>query len=308
MLDQSDHQPWAFPSSRPNLSKSNMKKPIDIPIVSVGPGSQSLEDDELQYMNMPKEMFTHTSIPLPEPEEITVRVRVRDLLEDLYATVRVYRVGQEAFSHDLTSLPTDDLAYVNQLLGEGEVSVTLEQEGSSLLAQESVLTGIWRVRRLDSRQKVLEDRLEVADIPHSVRTGSFVVDKGIVLDEHPPVDGIQNSPALLVEIASKTEEWQPGMEPHVINLTLLPLTREDLIHLGTQLGVGPSTILSRGYGNCRIGSTRKNNVWWVKYFNSQDALILNTIEIVDIPAVALAAQEDIDDSAERLLEILSIYQ
>jgi rubredoxin len=60
-------------------------------------------------------------------------------------------------------------------------------------------------------------------------------------------------------------------------------------------------ILSRGYVNCRITSTATRNVWWVQYFNSQETLILNTIEISGVPEVACAAQEDIDDSAQRLL-------
>jgi hydrogenase-1 operon protein HyaF len=66
-------------------------------------------------------------------------------------------------------------------------------------------------------------------------------------------------------------------------------------------------MLSRGYGNCRITSTLTRNVWWVQYFNSQDTLILNTIEISHVPDVACAAQEDIDDSAQRLHEILEVY-
>jgi len=67
-------------------------------------------------------------------------------------------------------------------------------------------------------------------------------------------------------------------------------------------------ILSRGYGNCRITSTATRHVWWVQYFNSQEILILNTLEISEVPAVACAAQEDIDDSAQRLLEILEVFR
>ena len=67
-------------------------------------------------------------------------------------------------------------------------------------------------------------------------------------------------------------------------------------------------ILSRGYGNCRISSTATRNVWWVQFFNSQETLILNTIEICEVPEVACAAQEDIDESAERLDEILAVYR
>ncbi len=63
-------------------------------------------------------------------------------------------------------------------------------------------------------------------------------------------------------------------------------------------------IISRGFGNCHITSTGVRDVWRVQYFNSMNTLILNTIEIVDVPEVALAAAEDLDDSRERLAELI----
>ncbi|MGL1701369.1 hydrogenase expression/formation C-terminal domain-containing protein, partial [Vibrio parahaemolyticus] len=45
------------------------------------------------------------------------------------------------------------------------------------------------------------------------------------------------------------------------------------------LGRGSLIVLSRGYGNCRVTNTGTRNVWWARFYNSQDALILNTIEI-----------------------------
>lgn len=286
-----------------------MPKPIDIPIVALGPGSQPVEDDTLEYMAMPKEMFTHDAVSLPEPEELRDRHRVRDLLEDMLATARAYAPGEEdAITHDLARLDANDVASINQILGVGEVSVTIDLPGGAILAQESVLTGVWRVQQVDTAQKVLDDHIEIADVPHAVRASSFPAMPGQIAPAAQPIAGVQNAPALLSEIADKVAGYTPGNPAHVINLTLLPLTREDLIHLGTELGVGPATILSRGYGNCRIGATSVPNVWWVKYFNSQDALILNTIEIVDVPEVALAAPEDFADTADRLREILALFQ
>ena len=46
----------------------------------------------------------------------------------------------------------------------------------------------------------------------------------------------------------------------------------------------------------------------MRYYNSQDTLILDSIEVSTIPEVALAAPEDIADSAERLAEILETYR
>lgn len=285
-----------------------MRKPIDIPIIAVGPGSQPVEEDTLEYMAMPKEMFTHDVISLPEPDALRDRPRVRDLFDDLLATIRSYAVGDDGIIHDVSHFDAADLDCLNQILGVGEVSVTLDLPGGKLMAQESVLTGIWRVRQVSTAQIVLDDRLEVGDVPHAVRSNSFGAAPGTTLQPGAPIPGVQNAPALLVEIAEKMSTWTQGDPAHVINLTLLPLTREDLIYLGSELGVGPATILSRGYGNCRIGATSLPNVWWVKYFNSQDALILNTIEIVDVPSVALAAQEDLADTADRLREIRALFQ
>lgn len=285
-----------------------MPKPIDIPVVAIGPGSQPVEDDSLEYMAMPTEMFTHGSILLPEPEDLGLRHRVRDLLEDMLATVRCFVPGRDsAVTHDLAHLDEDDLDCVNQMLGEGEVSVNIELPDGSIRAQESVLTGIWRVRRLDSAQRLLHDHIEVADVPQGVReplVAATPADTPLVM---PSLPGVQNAPALLSEITDKLSAYRAGQAAHVINLTLLPLTAEDLACLGAALGVGATTILSRGYGNCRIGATRLPNVWWIKFYNSQDALILNTIEIVDVPEVAMAAPEDLADTAARLREIVALF-
>ena len=89
----------------------------------------------------------------------------------------------------------------------------------------------------------------------------------------------------------------------MINLTLFPLTPDDHPVLEQALPVGPVAIMSRGFGNCRITSTLARDVWRVQYFNSMNTLILNTIEVVDVPEVALAAAEDLADSRDRLAEL-----
>jgi hydrogenase-1 operon protein HyaF len=66
-------------------------------------------------------------------------------------------------------------------------------------------------------------------------------------------------------------------------------------------------ILSRGYGDCRITSTAVPHIWWVRYHNSMGTLILNTLEVTDVPQVACAAPEDLKDSASRLGELLEPY-
>ena len=119
---------------------------------------------------------------------------------------------------------------------------------------------------------------------------------------------IMNAPPILTEISDRLEQRQPGEKAHVINLTLLPLSPDDVDFLDQVLGKGPLSMLSRGYGDCTITSTAVPDVWWVRYFNSTGKLILNTLEIVDIPLVACAAPEDIQASAERLKDLLEPYR
>jgi hydrogenase-1 operon protein HyaF len=49
------------------------------------------------------------------------------------------------------------------------------------------------------------------------------------------------------------------------------------------------------------------HVWVVQYVNGMGTTIMDTIEIGRIPDAALAAREDLEDSAERLGEILETY-
>ena len=82
----------------------------------------------------------------------------------------------------------------------------------------------------------------------------------------------------------------------------------DIAWLDHVLGTGRVLILSRGYGNCRITNTCVPNTWRVVYYNSQDTVILNTVEVTAIPEVACAAPEDLADSLERLREVLEWVQ
>ena len=113
-----------------------------------------------------------------------------------------------------------------------------------------------------------------------------------------------NSPALLHEIGERLALMKPADGAHVVNLTLFPLTPEDHRALEQAMPVGPVAIISSGFGNCRITSTLTRDVWRVQYFNSMNTLILNTIEIVGIPSVAIAAPEDLADSRTRLDELV----
>ena len=289
-----------------------MKKidvPIEIPVV-VGPGSQPADSDgaEMDFMNLPSGMTTFESPIVPEPEEIIGMETAVAFAEKICRDMAGYRIGDDNLVYELSDLDARNRQFMNQLLGDGEVSV---QCGGDLNAQiqESVLAGLWRVHYLEENQQSVRDTMEIGVIPGLVGAMTFAgAARNVDVDALEIPETVYNAPPLLAEIHEKLPQYQPAGESHVINLSLLPHTEEDIAFLSSALGIGPNVILSRGYGNCRISSTATQNVWWVQYFNSQDTLILNTLEISTVPEVACASQEDIDDSAARLDEILSIYR
>jgi hydrogenase-1 operon protein HyaF len=281
-------------------------KPFPIPVVAIGPGSQ-VEEETLNYMAMPSGMSTFRAPLLPEPEEINARHGAHVALRAVLAALDETRSDGRVRRIDLNALDDADRVLINQVMGEGEVSARISagMDGRETRIQESVFAGIWRV--VDwLGEVVINDALEIGRIPNSLRTAAAAD----VLSQHaPPLPeplppGVMNSPMLLTEIEDAWLRWHAGDEPHIVNLTLLPMEVPDISFMDYQLGTGRVLILSRGYGNCRITNTQRPNCWRVVYYNSQDAVILNTVEVTDLPEVACAATVDLDDSHERLQEVL----
>lgn len=275
----------------------------------VGRGSQPPEQDGagLDYMVLPDQMATYSAPQLPEAEAAQGLGPGMAVLAQLLSGLRHYD-GTLTTPYILSSLDEANRNLVDQVLGEGDVSIVVDRSPKTVI-QESVLAGVWRVQCVDEFDAVLSDHIEVADIPWLIREQSFVQAQAAVqFDETALPPGVMNAPALLTEINDHIPRIEQHGVSHAINLSLLPQTEQDLAFLRERLGDGRVTILSRGYGNCRITSTNTRHVWWVQYFNSQDTLILNTLEVTAVPEVACACAEDIADSAQRLDEILEVYR
>lgn len=276
----------------------------------IGPGSQPADADgaEMTFMDMPSGMTTYESPVIPEVEEAEGLEAAIAMTEDMLTALKAYLVGNKACVIELDHLDEKNKIFYNHLLGNGEVSVQCSGNINAKI-QESVLAGVWRVQYIDDQQNIIRDTMEVADIPGIVSELTFLsAAETLDVSQLKIPEDVYNAAPLLAEISDKLPEFSANSKVHIINLSLLPHTEEDIKYLSDSLGIGPVVILSRGYGNCRISSTGTKNVWWVQYYNSQDTLILNTLEISRVPDVACASQEDIDDSAIRLDEILEIYR
>lgn len=276
-------------------------KSIHIPVRPFGPGSQ-VEEDALQYLDIPRDVSTFEMPSVPQTDDTASLVIARDTLARLLALMNEWQPGAAHPLLDMRGVPAAAQTIANQMLGDGEVSIQVN--GSrTLKVQESVFTGLWRVVELDGAGQLLADWLEAAPLPAAVLAAA----RDGTRDSLMPVEipgGAMNSPALLQELQSQLRSRKPGDPPHVLNLTLFPMTPDDHQVLERALPVGGVAIISRGFGNCRITSTCARNVWRVQYFNSMNTLILNTIEVVDVPEVAVAAMEDLDDTRERLAELI----
>ncbi|MCA1975131.1 MAG: hydrogenase expression/formation protein [Caenispirillum sp.] len=271
-----------------------------LPVRVVGPGSQP-GDKALNYLCVAADMATFRPPPLPEAADPCALATVRRVLAELIHAMRTQPFGAPVL--DLGGLDAAALDLLNRTLGEGEVSV-LVRAPRRLEIQETAFAGVWRVRERNAAGGIAAERIEAGAMPAAVAAAMSAM-AGPLL-RPPAPEGLMNAPALLAEIADRAARQSEGSAPHVINLTLLPMSPQDLAWLATALGEGPVTLLSRGYGNCRITGTRLAQVWRVQYFNSMDQLILDTIEITTVPAAALAAPEDHADSIERLEEWLEM--
>ncbi|MCK9201508.1 MAG: hydrogenase expression/formation protein [Gallionella sp.] len=286
-----------------------MVKEFPIPVVA-GPGSQP-EEDSLQYLPMPDAMTTF-ALPIADVEaDPAVLAAACAVVEQLRDRMCAAPLGSSPVLVpvpviELLDRDADVVRLLNQTMGEGEVSIAVRGSAQYRI-QETVFASVWRVREYAADGRLVSDALMACAIPPIVR--QLALDGAILECAIPEKSGgLMNSPAVLVEIAHKAATRKAGDAAHVVNLTLLPMSPADMDCLVQTLGIGTVTILSRGYGNCRIGSTRLSNVWWVQYFNSMDTLILNTLEVADVPEVALASGEDHEDSIERLGEWLQVMR
>ncbi|MGX4769213.1 hydrogenase expression/formation C-terminal domain-containing protein [Bradyrhizobium guangdongense] len=226
------------------------------------------------------------------------------LLSDLAKAIAGQKAEAPTRLFRLANLNDLESRLVADVLGEGEVGgVVALPDGSLAQIQESVLAGIWRVRlETDANHEYLE----IGAIPEIVkRAAADLTSADFEIGQVP--EGAMNVLPVLAEIRERALAWQPGTRSQIINFTLLPMSPVDMSFLQDTIRNGPIQLVSRGYGTCRVLSTGIRNVWSVQFFNAMDTIILDTLEVGGVPTVALAADEDFEDSAERLREIIEAY-
>lgn len=272
----------------------------DTAIAEKAPWASPPDDPECAYLAMPQGMATFSRPSLYTWQDGQAQPG-RALLA---AIAERLRQSEPSARWELDGLDEESLRFVAEALGHGEVVVRIDAPGVHVDVQESVFAGLWQVREQRMGHES-EAYLETGPLPHCVAhwADELARRQAIEMPATFPA-GIMNAPALLAEIFAKSQDYLAGRES-MLNLSLLPLSSQDSAMLAETLGLAGLAMVSKGYGDCRVQLTRLPHVWWVQYFNSSGQLILSTLEVTNLPAVAQAAAEDMADSAVRLKEALA---
>jgi hydrogenase-1 operon protein HyaF len=255
------------------------------------------DDPDCRYVPMPEAMQTFAA---PSIYDIAADAGGCRVLAQLKDGIAGCLSGAGNKQIDLLQYNPATVKFTRELLGTGEISILADLPGRRVMVDEAVFTGVWHVQVTGGGQ-VQQDYLETGAIPGVALEMARSLGRGALLPQTFP-SGLMNAPALLHELFAKSRDFAPN-RAEIINLSLLPLSPEDNAFLVETMGLAGLSILSRGYGDCRISLTRLPHVWWVQYFNSSEQLILNTLEVTGLPQVALAAREDLEDTLERLQAI-----
>jgi hydrogenase-1 operon protein HyaF len=212
------------------------------PPVGFGPGSQSDAGEEgLAYLPLPSGMRTYEAhIPI-----ITDPARAeagRTVLERVYEALADWKEDAEI------RIPVEHrdapvLALIDEALGEGEVAVLVERNGSRMEIQEAALAGVWRVRAFDAGVAAPREAVLVSAFPRVALNRAFPAPSAAAMPVAFPV-GLMNGLPILTELLDRSAVWKRGDPVHAVNFSLLPHTPEDLAFIEERLGLGATTILS----------------------------------------------------------------
>ncbi len=106
--------------------------------------------------------------------------------------------------------------------------------------------------------------------------------------------------ALMREIAAALSRYAQDGQPHVIDLSAMPLSEDDTQRLDEQLGTGEVAIEIRSLLYTRVEETRYAGVWRVRHEDPDGSMRGEQIEITDIPEIVRASAADIGRSVQRL--------
>lgn len=120
------------------------------------------------------------------------------------------------------------------------------------------------------------------------------------------VDGLSgNADAVLHEIVALLETYTTTGEMGAIDLHSLPLTPADYELLRATLTEGEVHAHINAIGNSDIHETCYPGVWWLTYYNAEDDVVAELLEVTSVPQILKAPEEDMRDGLARLRDRLT---
>ena len=110
--------------------------------------------------------------------------------------------------------------------------------------------------------------------------------------------------AVLSEVAALAKLACDTGETASINLTAMPLTRQDREAIETRLGRGEVEATVDAGGRCDVWETAYAGVWFVRYRGLDDRVATEAIEICPSPLILMSHPDDRRVAATRLGEDL----
>lgn len=261
----------------------------------------------LRAFELPPAIAPFARVQLGESDPVA-RAEAKALLEQVRDALAAAGEGRGGRLLRLDGLSETGLALVEDALGEGEATIMIAGPLEYQI-QETVFPGLWDVRTLTTAGVPVDRHLEVGPVPLVVLAAAQDLTAERFVMPQPDAEtraGLMNIMPLLAEIDARMRDGRPGGANHVISLTNLPMSEGDLQLLGQTIGGGAILAHSRGYGATRVTATRARDVWQVEYLNSMGQVILDTMEIGGPPAALVAAPEDFEDSAARIVALLEV--
>ena len=238
---------------------------------------------------------------------ISLPPSVRAIVEQSLRGLRQAAVDHASRQIDLMHLSATDRASLDAFLGGGQMAATISADLSWRLHRTD-LPGLWRVMAEDDSAGAagacVADYLEIADIPDVVRDALAALQGDMPPFPQDLPDGVLNAPALIEEIRHRAATHDPANRNVVVNLMLVPLSADDRHVIDALLGTVPLGLACGAYGTCRLTATRVRGVWRLRHYDITGAVIVDTIEIGDVPQIARVMYDDIDRAADRLVEKL----
>lgn len=114
-------------------------------------------------------------------------------------------------------------------------------------------------------------------------------------------------PAILTELQTKLDALCKQGISDSIDLRSLPMFPGDYEQLKAALGYGEIQVRIDAMGPTEIHETSLPGIWWIRHNNSENENIAEFIEITTLPAILKTADEDIQQSGQRLQRLIDSY-